>query len=67
MIELVAGTVDTSAAAQIRTTVWRWIVSEPEAIEHSRATPAILNPLEPRAIPARRLRPGFKTSNARLQ
>jgi mycothiol synthase len=38
MIELVAGTVDTSAAARIKTTVWRWIVSEPEAIEHSRAT-----------------------------
>jgi hypothetical protein len=38
MIELVAGTVDTSAAARIRTTVWRWIVSEPEAIEHSRET-----------------------------
>jgi mycothiol synthase len=38
MIELVAGTVDTSAAARIRTTVLRWIVSEPEAIEHARAT-----------------------------
>jgi mycothiol synthase len=38
MIELVAGTVDTSAAARIRTTVWRWSVIEPEAIEHSRAT-----------------------------
>jgi mycothiol synthase len=38
VIELVAGTVDTSAVARIRTTVWRWIVSEPEAIEHSRAT-----------------------------
>ena len=38
MIELVAGTADTSAAAQIRTMVWRWIVSESEAIEHARAT-----------------------------
>ncbi|TML55920.1 MAG: GNAT family N-acetyltransferase [Actinobacteria bacterium] len=38
MIELVAGTVDTSAAARIRTMVWRWSVIEPEAIEHSRAT-----------------------------
>src|SRR6478752_4040639 len=38
MIELVAGTVDTSAAARISTTVRRWIVIEPEAIEHSRAT-----------------------------
>jgi GNAT superfamily N-acetyltransferase len=38
MIELVAGTVDTSASARIRTTVLRWIVIEPEAIEHSRAT-----------------------------
>jgi mycothiol synthase len=38
MIELVAGTVDTSAAARISTTVRRWIVIEPEAIQHSRAT-----------------------------
>ena len=38
MIELVAGTVDTSAAAWISTTVRRWTVIEPEAIEHSRAT-----------------------------
>jgi mycothiol synthase len=38
VIELVAATVDTSAAARIRTTVLRWIVSEPEAIEHARAT-----------------------------
>jgi hypothetical protein len=38
MIELVAGSVDTSAAARIRTKVWRWIVSEAEAIEHARAT-----------------------------
>lgn len=38
MIELVAGTTDTSAAARIMTTVRRWIVIEPEAIEHSRAT-----------------------------
>lgn len=38
MIELVGGTVDTFAAARIRTTVLRWIVSEPEAIEHARAT-----------------------------
>jgi GNAT superfamily N-acetyltransferase len=38
MIELVAGTVDTAAAARIRTTVWRWSVVEPEGIEHSRAT-----------------------------
>jgi mycothiol synthase len=38
MIELVAGTVDTSAAARIMTTVRRWSVIEPEAIEHSRAT-----------------------------
>jgi mycothiol synthase len=38
MIELVGGTVDTSAAARISTTVRRWIVIEPEGIEHSRAT-----------------------------
>ena len=38
MIEIVAGTADTVAAAQIMTTVRRWIVVEPEAIEHSRAT-----------------------------
>jgi len=38
MIELVAGTVDTAAAARVSTTVRRWIVIEPEAIEHSRAT-----------------------------
>jgi mycothiol synthase len=38
MIEIVAGTVDTSAAARISTTVRRWIVIEPEAIQHSRAT-----------------------------
>jgi GNAT superfamily N-acetyltransferase len=40
MIELVAGTADTEAAARISTTVRRWIVIEPEAIEHSRATQA---------------------------
>jgi mycothiol synthase len=38
MIELVVGTADTSAAARIRTTVWRWTVIGPEAIEHFRAT-----------------------------
>src|SRR5689334_20611420 len=38
MIELVPGTTDTSAAARIGTTVRRWIVIEPEGIEHSRAT-----------------------------
>jgi GNAT superfamily N-acetyltransferase len=38
MIELVAGSTNTAAAAQIRTEVWRWIVAEPEAIEHSRAS-----------------------------
>lgn len=38
MIEMVAGTADTFAAARIITTVRRWIVIEPEAIEHSRAT-----------------------------
>jgi mycothiol synthase len=38
MIELAAGTVDTAAAARVSTTVRRWIVIEPEAIEHSRAT-----------------------------
>src|SRR5690348_7433458 len=38
MIELVPGTADTAAAARIMTTVRRWIVIEPEAIEHSRAT-----------------------------
>jgi GNAT superfamily N-acetyltransferase len=38
VIELVAGATDTSAAARIRTAVWRWIVSEPEAIVHYRAT-----------------------------
>jgi GNAT superfamily N-acetyltransferase len=43
VIELVAGTVDTAAAARIRTKVWRWIVSEPEAIEHARATTPMLH------------------------
>jgi mycothiol synthase len=38
VIELVAGTTDTSAAARIRTAVWRWIVSSPESIEHFRGT-----------------------------
>lgn len=38
MIELVPGATDTSAAARIRTAVWRWLVVEPEAIEHYRAT-----------------------------
>ena len=38
MIELVAGATDTAAAAQIRTAVWRWIVAEPEMLEHFRAT-----------------------------
>jgi GNAT superfamily N-acetyltransferase len=38
MIELVAGTADTAAAARISTAVRRWIVIEPEGIEHSRAT-----------------------------
>jgi len=38
MIELVAGTTDNAAAARIRTTVWQWVVVEPEALEHSRAT-----------------------------
>ena len=38
MIELVAGMVDTSVSARIRTTVLRWIVIETETIEHSRAT-----------------------------
>lgn len=38
MIELVAGAADTAAAARISTTVRRWLVVEPEAIEHARAT-----------------------------
>ena len=38
MIDLVAGTTDTAAAVRIRTEVWRWMVAEPEAIEHFRAT-----------------------------
>ena len=38
MIEFVPGTTDTAVAAQIRTAVWRWIVSEPESLEHYRAT-----------------------------
>jgi GNAT superfamily N-acetyltransferase len=38
MIELVPGRTDTSAAARIGTTVRRWVVIEPEGIEHSRAT-----------------------------
>lgn len=38
MIELVAGATDTSAAARIRTAVWRWFVSEAETIEHFRET-----------------------------
>ena len=38
MIELVAGATDTSAAARIRTAVWRWFVTQPETIEHYRAT-----------------------------
>ena len=40
MIELVAGTADSAAAARIRTTVWRWVMVEPEALEHSRLTMA---------------------------
>jgi GNAT superfamily N-acetyltransferase len=40
MIELVAGTADNAAAARIRTTVWRWVVVEPEALAHSRSTMA---------------------------
>lgn len=40
MIELVAGTADNAAAARIRTTVWRWVVVEPEALAHSRSTTA---------------------------
>jgi GNAT superfamily N-acetyltransferase len=38
MIELVAGTADSAAAARIMTTVRRWIVIEPESLEHARAT-----------------------------
>src|SRR5580765_3083255 len=40
MIELVAGTADNAAAALIRTTVWRWVVVEAEALAHSRSTMA---------------------------
>jgi GNAT superfamily N-acetyltransferase len=38
VIELVAGTTDTFAAARIRKTVWRWMEIEPETIELYRAT-----------------------------
>jgi mycothiol synthase len=38
VIKLVAGATDTPAAARIRKAVWRWIATEPETIEHYRAT-----------------------------
>jgi GNAT superfamily N-acetyltransferase len=70
MIELVAGTVDTSAAARIRTTVWRWIVSEPEAIEHSRATTPMFHDWlalldgEPVGVGSCSLNPGMEEDTA---
>ena len=38
VVELAAGTTDTSAAARIRTVVMRLIETDPETIEHLRAT-----------------------------
>jgi mycothiol synthase len=38
MIELVAGETDTIAAAEIRNSVWRWILTAPETLEHYRTT-----------------------------
>jgi GNAT superfamily N-acetyltransferase len=70
VIEIVDGTVDTSAAARIRTTVLRWIVSEPEAIEHARATTpkyqdwlALLD-REPVGVGSCSLNPGMEEDSA---
>jgi hypothetical protein len=38
MIELIAGSSDTEAMAQIRNAVMRWILVEPQTIEHFRGT-----------------------------
>jgi hypothetical protein len=38
MIELIAGSSDTGAMARIRNAVMRWILTEPQTIEHSRGT-----------------------------
>jgi GNAT superfamily N-acetyltransferase len=38
VIRIVEGALDTEAAARIRKAVWRWIVVEPETIQHFRAT-----------------------------
>ena len=38
MIELIVGSTDTAAIARIRNAVMRWILTEPETIEHFRAT-----------------------------
>ena len=38
MIELIAGSLDTGAMAQIRNAVMRWILTEPQTIEHFRGT-----------------------------
>ncbi len=70
MIELVAGTADTSAAAQIRTMVWRWIVSESEAIEHARATTPMFHDWlalldgEPVGVGSCSLNPGMEEDTA---
>jgi hypothetical protein len=38
VISIVEGALDTEAPARIRKAVWRWIVVEPETIQHFRAT-----------------------------
>ena len=38
MISLAAGATDTEAAARIRKVVWRWVMTDPESLEHYRAT-----------------------------
>ena len=38
VISIVEGALDTEVAARIRKAVWRWIVVEPETIQHFRAT-----------------------------
>ena len=70
MIELAAGTTDTSAAARIRTVVMRLIETDPETIEHLRATmPRYRDWLalvdgEPVGVGACTLTPGMEESAA---
>jgi mycothiol synthase len=70
MIELVEGTADTSAAARITTTVRRWIVIEPEMIEHSRATTPMFHDWlalldgEPVGVGSCSLNPGMEEDTA---